>query len=58
MFSWCFGAFYGVFEGVSVFLENLEAFYDVFDGFYLSFVVFSMVFLCFPGVWGILWCFR
>ncbi len=33
-----------------MFLEGLEAFYDVFDGFYRAFVVFSMVFLCFPGV--------
>ena len=33
-----------------MFLEGLEAFYGVFDGFYRAFVLFSMVFFCFPGV--------
>ncbi len=33
-----------------MFLEGLEAFYDVFDWFYSGFIVFSRVFLCFPGV--------
>ena len=41
-----------------MFLEGLESFYDVFDGFYRAFVVFSMVFLCVPGVLEDFRCFR
>ncbi len=33
-----------------MFLEGLESFYDIFDGYYRAFLVFSMVFLCVPGV--------
>ncbi len=50
MFSWSFGGFYCVFERFLVFLDGLEDFYDVFDGFYRALLVFSIVFLCFPGV--------